>query len=138
MVLFRKKKASADAAPGPVLTIVEGSAASGDEPGKTFALHRGDNVIGRDPLCEVVLREATVSRRHANLKVGYGRKNFTIQDLGSANGVLVLPDTRLKNQSLELAGGARFRVGGILLSLVAGGRDEVNETLHVSDLKPIR
>jgi pSer/pThr/pTyr-binding forkhead associated (FHA) protein len=137
-VFFRKKKASVDTQAAPVLSIVEASPDSGETVGREFKLHRGDNYIGRDTHCEVVLRAATVSRRHANLRVGYGRATFTLVDLGSANGVLLLPDTVIKDGSREITNGASFRIGGIVLRLDTTTEDSVTETVHVSDMEPIR
>jgi pSer/pThr/pTyr-binding forkhead associated (FHA) protein len=44
-------------------------------------------VLGRDPSCEVVLQDSTVSRRHAEILYRDGA--YWIKDLGSANGTLV-------------------------------------------------
>ena len=67
--------------------------------GGRVALHlrRGERVtvaalprvaIGRDPLCEVVLRSAGVSRRHAEIEVepDGGGLRFAVRDAGSRNG----------------------------------------------------
>jgi hypothetical protein len=46
-------------------------------------------VIGRDPLCELVLRSAGVSRRHAEIEVepeAAGGLRFAVRDAGSRNG----------------------------------------------------
>jgi len=56
--------------------------------GTTFALTAGDLTIGRDGENEIVLAENTVSRQHARvLRDEQGQ--FTLIDLGSANGVYV-------------------------------------------------
>jgi len=56
--------------------------------GSTFALSNGDVTIGRDGENDIVLAENTVSRRHARVaRDGIGQ--FTLIDLGSANGVYV-------------------------------------------------
>lgn len=48
-------------------------------------------IIGRDPLCELVLRPGSVSRHHAAIGVeaGAATPRFTIRDAGSRNGVLI-------------------------------------------------
>ena len=67
----------------PALIGLQGIAA-----GSTFALTSGDLTIGRDGENEIVLAENTVSRQHARvLRDGQGQ--FTVTDLGSANGVYV-------------------------------------------------
>jgi DNA-binding CsgD family transcriptional regulator len=47
----------------------------------------GEFVIGRGSECQLQLRDALVSRRHARLSVG--EDDLYIEDLGSRNGVLV-------------------------------------------------
>ena len=65
----------------PALLGLQGLAA-----GSTFALSGGDVTVGRDGDNEIVLAENTVSRRHARLlRDAHGQ--FTLTDLGSANGV---------------------------------------------------
>jgi DNA-binding winged helix-turn-helix (wHTH) protein len=55
---------------------------------RTFVLTSGDNVIGRDPRCDVWLDATGVSRRHARIRVDPGGKAF-IEDLNSTNGTFV-------------------------------------------------
>ncbi len=44
--------------------------------------------VGRDPSCHIQIDDATVSRRHADIR-GDSSGQFTIRDLGSKNGTLV-------------------------------------------------
>jgi len=44
-------------------------------------------IIGRDPACDCVLEESTVSTRHAVLSFHHGQ--WWIEDLGSTNGTLL-------------------------------------------------
>jgi hypothetical protein len=67
----------------PVLLGLQGLAA-----GSTFSLTGGDVIVGRDGDNEIVLAENTVSRRHAQL-VRDSQGQFTLTDLGSANGVYI-------------------------------------------------
>ncbi|KOV83257.1 FHA domain-containing protein [Nocardia sp. NRRL S-836] len=53
----------------------------------TIALAGRVAVIGRDPGCDVVLDDITVSRRHAELRFDGGL--MTLEDLGSLNGTYV-------------------------------------------------
>jgi DNA-binding winged helix-turn-helix (wHTH) protein len=55
--------------------------------GREVPLKEGNNLIGRGDECQVRLSSATVSRRHAQIRVGSGVA--LIQDLGSKNGTLV-------------------------------------------------
>ena len=131
MVLFRKKKESHDSDRIVQLTIIHGNNDTGDIPGKIFNLRCGNNIMGRDSLCEIVLNSETVSRRHANLKVSYDRKKFTVVDLGSANGVLIKPSTIIRNGKKLLKSGDEIQIGEILLKLLAIDQDETLRTMTV-------
>src|SRR5262245_60636210 len=56
---------------------------------QTFALSAGDNVIGRDPRCDVWVDSSGVSRRHAQIRVAEGSERPVITDLESTNGTFV-------------------------------------------------
>ncbi|MFC2156670.1 FHA domain-containing protein [Acidobacteriota bacterium] len=131
MVLFRKKKESCVSDRTIQLTIIYGNKDTGDEPGKVFALQCGNNFIGRDSNCEIILNSGTVSRRHANLKVGYDKGKFTLLDLGSANGVLLPPETVLRNDKLNISSGDEFQIGEIKFKLLAIDQDEALRTMTV-------
>ncbi len=47
----------------------------------------GGGTVGRSRECDVVLEDAGISRRHAELRPG--PEGWTVQDLGSTNGVRV-------------------------------------------------
>ncbi len=47
--------------------------------------------IGRDPGSDIVLRDASVSRRHADVE-GMAGGEYRLRDLGSANGTFVIED----------------------------------------------
>jgi pSer/pThr/pTyr-binding forkhead associated (FHA) protein len=131
MVLFRKKKDSCGSERIAQLTIIHGNNDTDDLPGKVFNLQCGNNFIGRDPLCEVILNSGTVSRRHANIKVSYDKSKFTLQDLGSANGILIKPSTVLRNAKKLLKSGNEFQIGEILLKLLVIDQDESLQTMTV-------
>ena len=131
MVLFRKKKESGDTDRIVQLTIIHGNNDTGDLPGKVFNLQCGNNIIGRDSLCEIIFNSGTVSRRHANLKVSYDKKKFNIIDLGSSNGVIIKPSTILKDGKKPIKSGDEFQVGEILLKLLAIDQDEALQTMTV-------
>ena len=83
--------------------------------GKTlrFPLTLRPQDVGRDPSCNIHIDDATVSRRHADIR-GDSSGLFTIRDLGSKNGTLVNNDpitTRELRHSDEVTFGsiaARF------------------------------
>jgi pSer/pThr/pTyr-binding forkhead associated (FHA) protein len=131
VVLFRKKKESSDAHRIVQLTIIEGNNDTGDPPGKVFDLQCGNNFIGRDPLCEIILNSGTVSRRHANLKVSYDKKKFSIIDLGSFNGVIIKPSTIIKKGKKSIHSGDEIQIGEILLKLLAIDQDPQLQTMGV-------
>jgi len=56
---------------------------SGPDAKKEMPLRWGENVLGRDPCCDVVLSDTLVSRQHAKIYVG---EAIEIVDNGSANG----------------------------------------------------
>ena len=136
MVIFRKKSETDDSKRIVQLTIIQGNNDTDDNPGKVFNLHAGNNLIGRDSFCEVVINSGTVSRRHANLKVSYNKKKFTVIDLGSANGIIVKPSTVLKKSKMLIKSGDEIQVGEILLKLLAIDQDKTHQTeaIDIKDL----
>jgi len=135
MVIFRRRKGSAASDRVIQLAIIQGDSATNDQTGKTFDLHSGDNIIGRDLLCEVVLHSGTVSRKHANLRVSYDKNKFTLYDLGSANGVFIPPSTVLRNKNKTIESGDEFQVGEIRLKLVVSMSGENFQTMNVDFLR---
>lgn len=55
--------------------------------GREVALDDGANQVGRDRDCDVYLSDASVSRRHARIRVA--RSTVIVEDLESKNGTLV-------------------------------------------------
>jgi pSer/pThr/pTyr-binding forkhead associated (FHA) protein/tetratricopeptide (TPR) repeat protein len=74
-------------------------------------------IIGRDPQNPIVLDDNRVSRKHA--RVYHGEKGHYIEDLGSANGV-VLEGTLIRGASL-LNVGNKIEVGDFVLTIVPEG-----------------
>jgi hypothetical protein len=81
--------------------------------------------LGRDPLCDVVLRSAGVSRRHAEIEVGAGAdaggSPFAVRDAGSRNGTLLagLPI----EGAVPLDGNGSFALGEDCIIEFTAGRD---------------
>lgn len=87
---------------GPALIGLQGIAA-----GSMFALTAGDLTIGRDGECEIILAENTVSRQHARVQRD-GSGQWTLLDLGSANGVYV---NGMRVQRAILSAGDEVKIG---------------------------
>jgi predicted component of type VI protein secretion system len=88
----------------PILYVL-----SGPDIGKTYDVGEGA-VLGRVADCDVVLRSASVSRKHARLELDGER--WVLTDIGSANG-LWLEGKRVED--IELEDGLSFRVGELEL-----------------------
>ena len=69
-------------APGGVIIVQ-----AGPDAGKSFTLSQGDNVIGRESDCSILLSDETVSRHHAVVRSKQDR--FVVFDLGSRTGTQV-------------------------------------------------
>ena len=87
-------------------------ALTGDHKGEDFRLHEGQNVIGSTADCQITLKNATVTARHASLRYQDGR--FFLTDLDSTNGTYVndRPD-RIARE--ELKDNDLVRIGDISL-----------------------
>lgn len=70
--------------PNPPWELV---ASNGPDKGRSFLLRSGKQVIGRNPVCEFVLTDGQVSRRHCQLEAVNGQVILT--DLGSRNQTLL-------------------------------------------------
>ncbi len=78
-------------------------------------LSAGRTLLGRSAECQVVLADASVSRRHAALELGPG--GLAVEDLGSANGV-VMDGERV--QRAELNDGAELTLGRVEIKVELG------------------
>jgi len=59
-------------------------AINGEQKGEDFRLREGQNTLGSAPDVEVVIRDSTVSGKHASLRYKEGK--FYLTDLDSTNG----------------------------------------------------
>ena len=84
--------------------------AEGPDAGKSVAVETAPVLIGKDPTCELVLTDPSVSRRHAVLTAG--ANGFWIEDLGSTNGTEI---NGVVVKAAMLPPGARLRVGDTIL-----------------------
>ncbi len=55
----------------------------GVDEGKHFPILNGSMTIGRDPVCEIILNDESVSRKHA--QIVFRVDHFTLVDLNSLN-----------------------------------------------------
>jgi len=103
-----------------------GAASEADDPGRSesapgrfwltlshhaFALSDGDNIIGRDPRCDVWLDHPGVSRRHARIRIDAGSERPLLTDLESTNGTFVRGRRIL--EPAALANGDTITVGSV-------------------------
>jgi len=80
------------------LVIIDGVHA-----GHVFHLHPDNTVIGRDPSCDIVIDDPSMSRQHAKVRVVEDedkKKQFVLHDLATENGTL-LNDVDIVKHELE-------------------------------------
>jgi transcriptional regulator with GAF, ATPase, and Fis domain len=73
-----------------------------------------DVVLGRDPTCDVIVTDGSVSRRHARLTLG---KETLLEDLGSKNGTTVNGSRLAVGRGVAIAHGKEFKLGTASLVL---------------------
>jgi hypothetical protein len=84
--------------------------------GRDLFLPPGEYVLGRGRSCDVFIDSTRASRRHARIVVG--ESSLTIEDLSSANGVL-LNGGRLAAEPRQLQTGDRVTIGDVLVEVLA-------------------
>ena len=95
-------------------------------------------MIGRAPDCDVSIRHASLSRRHAVVTMG---PPLTVQDLGSTNGTRVARELRVAGEPVALALGESFHIGPfsfVVLDDRASQRSQsaIREVLRIEDPTP--
>jgi transcriptional regulator with PAS, ATPase and Fis domain len=90
---------------------------------------RGRLVVGRGGDCDVVLDDASISRRHAAIEVG---DDVRVDDLGSANGTTVGGKRVAPGAPVVLGAGVALQLGAILVALE--GESEEVESAPASDI----
>ena len=103
-----------------------------------FSLTRKVTVIGRDPICDIVLSDDSVSRRHAQIQI-VDRKDLhkiVVVDMNSSNGTLVNDqpiehELEIKLDDQILIGRTRF-----VLKTDDDETDELDQTLAIPRDRP--
>ena len=86
-----------------------------DASGRELPLKMGANLVGREG-ADVMLPDASVSRRHATLIVSEGNR-VTLEDLGSTNGTRAVGNPIVAGQKVTLIDGAALKFGSVALTI---------------------
>lgn len=108
---------------GPAIELVETTS------GRRFRLKAGPNIVGREN-CDILLMEATVSRRHAQVSLDNGA--VIVTDLGSTNGTQVDSVPLSPNQPTTLNPGSTVRFGNATLTFSAAAAEPVAAPAEVT------
>jgi two-component system, cell cycle response regulator len=106
-----------EAASKPACLLVVG----GDLNGSIFNLLDGENVIGRNPDCQIPLDFQGISRKHFTITINANNQAI-LQDLGSANGTYI-NNNKLTGSS-ALKRGDIIKIGAIALKYLPKGDPE--------------
>jgi hypothetical protein len=85
-------------------------ALGGEQRDQDFRLHEGRNVFGKADGCDVPLKDAHVSERHAVLEHRSDTGTWTLEDLESKHGTWV-NGARLAGETRRIRDGDRLRLG---------------------------
>jgi pSer/pThr/pTyr-binding forkhead associated (FHA) protein len=111
--------------------------------GEYWPLHIGQNIIGSSDECDVVLKEATVSQRHAILHINKMKKpektEATISDCQSTNGTMVNGNSVSVARPPECVTGDVITIGEnyellfILIDVKACGLTQAENFIAIND-----
>ncbi|MEZ6127460.1 MAG: GGDEF domain-containing protein [Planctomycetaceae bacterium] len=87
-------------------------------------------VIGRDPSCDITIRDNSMSRTHAAIDLL--SSGYVLADLNSTNGTYV--DDKLSRGRVPLHGGELIRMGGCILKFMSAMDEEANYHAVVHEL----
>ena len=87
-------------------------AMSGEQKGEDFRVRDGQNTLGSAPDCDIVIRDATISGRHASIR--HKDEKFILTDLDSTNGTF-LNDGAESIAREDLKDNDKVRVGEVVL-----------------------
>ena len=92
--------------------------------GNPIEITKDQTVLGRDPACDVVVADGSVSRRHARIeRRGPG---WAVVDQGSANGTFL--DSQRVAET-ELKGGQELRLGAVAFKVELEGAEDLQATI---------
>ena len=80
-------------------------------------------IVGRDPDADIVLSNASISRKHAKLIIEANQTLIT--DLDSANGTVINGKKISQNQSIALAKEDMIKIGNCILKYLPAGEFEI-------------
>lgn len=103
--------------PGTALLVVK----RGPNAGSRFLLDQATTSAGRHPDSDIFLDDVTVSRRHAEFRLG--DNEFQVVDVGSLNGTYV---NREPVDTATLSNGDEVQIGKFRLVFLSGPRTEAS------------
>jgi two-component system cell cycle response regulator len=112
----------------PCLVIIHGKPL-----GRQFILDTGPKVIGRKAGCEILVRDRSVSKVHAEISRDE-KENLFITDMNSTNGTAVNNKILEPNTAFPLSDGDFLKLGNVVLKFTAGGKIDNVFYQAISDL----
>jgi DNA-binding winged helix-turn-helix (wHTH) protein len=101
--------------------------------GRALMLSEGENVIGRDPRCDVWMDVDGVSRRHALIRIDRRTDEVVLEDLSSTNGTFV-GRTRITSPRV-LKDGDVIRIGSATIAFRTWSEQGGTETKRIRGRK---
>lgn len=101
--------------------------------GREHILRDGENTVGREG-ADVLLADATVSRRHALLVLEEGRA--WLEDVGSTNGTFAAGSQVNAGERVEVTDATEIKFGSVVLSLSLPSAPETVEPKQVGEEQP--
>ncbi len=106
----------------PALLMIQG-----EFPGRVHRLKSGSNLMGRDALCDICIRERAASRRHADIR--WDGDAVIVEDLKSTNGTIV--NGQLIREPVVPRPGNFIKIGSCVFKYIDSLLDvEMLEDLH--------
>ncbi len=87
-----------------------------DDHGDVYRFNKPEVSLGRDPACDCIIEDATVSARHAHFS--FHHNQWWIEDLGSTNGTFLNQDPI--HSPCVITVGDEIRCGGVVFQIAIG------------------